>query len=75
MRFIWNILGSWCLKTLTAAKWRGKNAERLFHFKSHFLPGSDSFVQMFAKLSISAINCPLYVSLANTEIRSEKGLD
>lgn len=41
----------------------GKKAERLFHFKSHFLSGHYSSVQEML-LSVSAINCLLYDSMA-----------
>lgn len=56
------MLGSWCPKTLMAEEWK---AERRFHFESHFLPGRDGSVQEML-LSVSAISCLLYDSMANT---------
>lgn len=50
----------------------GKRAERLFHFKSHFLPGHDGSVQEMLQ-SVSAVNCLLYDIMANTEVYNEKG--
>lgn len=65
MRFIRNILGSWCPKTLMAVKWKEKRAERLFHFEGYFLPGHGaSLLEML--LSVSAINCLLNGSMANS---------
>lgn len=48
----------------------GKKAERLFHFEGHFLPGHDGSVQEML-LSVSAINCLLYDSMANSGLEWE----
>lgn len=70
MRFIRNILGSWCPKTLMAVKWKEKRAERLFHFEGYFLPGhGGSLLEML--LSVSAINCLLNGSMANSGLEWE----
>lgn len=43
----------------------GEKAERLFHFEGYFLPGHGaSLLEML--LSVSAINCLLYDSMANS---------
>lgn len=50
----------------------GKKAERLFYFEGHFLSGHGGSVQEML-LSVSAINCLLYDSMANTGVEWEGG--